>query len=172
MVKQLVRLCTLAVLVSAAAPSLAESASPAFDPVGPRVRGATPKMTGLIDQGVKRSSTFAALVAALNRTRVIVYVQETRQLPGGVDGQLAVMTGHGRQRYLRAQVISGLCLEETLAIVAHELQHALEVAAHEEVTDMKSLAELYERIGFKARPGRFDTLAAQETGKRVRGELG
>ena len=166
------RSCILATLVSFASPVVTEAAAPAYDPVGPRVRGATPEMTRVIEQGIKRSSTFAALVAALNRTRVIVYVQESRELPGGVDGHLAVTTGRNHQRYLRAQVVSGLGLDDTIAIVGHELQHALEVAAHDEVTDAKSLGELYRRIGVEARHGRFDTTAAQATGKRVRVELG
>ena len=158
--------------MSVAVPTFAEPPAPAFDPVGPRVRGATPAMAQVIERGIKRSATFASLVVALNRTKVIVYVQATRDLPGGVDGQLAVTTGQGRQRYLRAQVVAGLGFEETLAIVAHELQHALEVAEHEEVTDAKTLAELYAKIGVQAHGGRFDTIAAQSTGKRVRVELG
>ena len=166
------RSCILATLVSFASPAVTDAAAPAYDPVGPRVRGATPEMTRVIEQGIKRSSTFAALVAALNRTRVIVYVQESRELPGGVDGHLAVTNGRNRQRYLRAQVLSGLGLDDTIAIVGHELQHALEVAEHDEVTDAKSLGELYRRIGIQAPHGRFDTAAAQATGKRVRVELG
>ena len=101
-----------------------------------------------------------------------MYVQETKDLPSGVDGQLAVSNSKGGQRYLRAQVVSGLGLEETISIVGHELQHAIEVAEHEGVRDAKSLAELYQRIGVAARRGRFDTIAAQATGLRVRAELG
>lgn len=164
--------CVFAMLVSCSTPSLAEPAGPTADPVGPRVRGATPKMARLIQDGIRRSATFSALVSALNRTSVIVYVQETRDLPSGVDGQLAVTTGKGPQRYLRAQVTSGLGTAETIAVVAHELQHAIEVAAHAEVRDSRSLAQLYRRIGIEAHRGGYDTVAARVTGWRVRTEVG
>lgn len=173
MLRASVRLCcVLAMIGSCTAPSFAEPTDPAADRIGPRVRGATPRMTRLIAEATRRSVTFASLVAALNRTNVIVYVQETKDLPNGVDGQLAVSSSRGGQRYLRAQVVSGLGLEETISIVGHELQHAIEVAAHEEVHDVKSLAELYQRIGIAAYHGRYDTIAAQATGLRVRMELG
>jgi hypothetical protein len=128
-------------------------------------------MRQLIQTGIRRSATFAALISALNKSNVIVYVQETRDLPPGVDGQLAVTTGLSPQRYLRAQVLSGLGTTEMIAVVAHELQHAIEVAEHDEVRDSHSLATLYKRIGIEARRGHYDTLAAQTTGWRVRVEL-
>lgn len=168
MVRATVRLCCILAIL--AGPAFAQPAGPA-DPVGARVRGATPQMQKLIETGIRRSGTFAALVSTLNKTDVIVYVQETRDLPPGVDGQLAVTTGRSPQRYLRAQVLSGLGTAEMIAVVAHELQHAIEVAEHNEVRDSHSLAALYQRIGIQARRGQYDTLEAQATGWRVRVEL-
>ena len=164
--------CALATFGLCSASSFAEPTDPTADPIGARVRGATPRMARLIEDATRRSSTFASLVTALNRTDVIVYVQETKDLPSGVDGQLAVTTSRGGQRYLRAQVISGLGLKETISIVGHELQHAIEVAEHGEVRDSHSLAALYRTIGLEAPRGRFDTAAARTIGKRVRAELG
>jgi hypothetical protein len=172
MLRARVRLTSIfALLMACSAPALAGPAEPAVDPVGARVRGATPSMQRMIDTGIRRSATFASLVAALNRTNVIVYVQETRDLPAGVDGQLAVSTSKTTQRYLRAQVLTGLGTSEMMVVIAHELQHALEVAAHQEVRDSKTLGELYRKIGVEARRGRYDTLAAQATSVRVRIEL-
>ena len=159
--------CLLAILP---APAFAEPSGP-IDPVGPRVRGATPKMERLIQTGIQRSATFAALISSLNKTDVIVYVQETRDLPPGVDGQLAITTGRSPQRYLRAQVLAGLGTTEMIAVIAHELQHAIEVAEHHEVRDSHSLANLYRRIGLEPDRGRYDTQAAQLAGKQVRNEL-
>ena len=59
-----------------------------------------------------------------------------------------------------------------IAVIAHELQHALEVAEHHEVRDSHALASLYRRIGVEAYRGRYDTQAAQFAGKQVRYELG
>ena len=167
-----VRICFLTTMLALAADAFAIPPAPIYDPVGPRVRGATPQMTKLIREGISRSDTFERLVATLQQYRVIVYVQETRELPPGVDGRLAVSSSQGSFRYLRAQVLSGLSAAETIAIVAHELQHAVEVAQHEDVRDSASLLALYVRIGIQTGHGQFDTLAAKDTGKRVRAELG
>ena len=173
MVRAVVRFCYVLVLsMSWLAHDFAEAHGPAAGPVGPRVRGATPQMTRLIHEGVKRSRTFSSLVSALNQTDVIVYVQERRDLPVGVDGQLTLATAANAQRYLRAQVLSGLGTSETIAIVAHELQHAVEIAQHTDVRDAEALAALYRRIGITAHHGRYDTAAAQAAGSRVRAELG
>jgi hypothetical protein len=59
-----------------------------------------------------------------------------------------------------------------LSVAGHELQHALEVAAHPEVRDAATLGTLYEKIGIgMAHRGRFDTVAAQQAGRKVRNEL-
>ena len=74
--------------------------------------------------------------------------------------------------YLHAQVTSGLRFEELIAIAGHELQHALEVAAHPKVRDGKGMRALYERIGIRTGSfDRYDTAEAQSMGRRVRAEL-
>lgn len=166
--------CLVAALaVNVASTVSAETVGPAIDPVVPRVRGVTPKMQKLIVEGVRRSITFRNLVEALNKSDLVVYLEATNKLPAGLDGRLTFLTSAGGVRYLHAQITGNLALEELIAIAGHELQHAIEVAAHPEVRDAASLAKLYERIGI---PGivknRYDTNAAQSTGKRVRSELG
>ncbi|MEO5897403.1 MAG: hypothetical protein ABIS06_17065 [Vicinamibacterales bacterium] len=166
------RILCLVLLFGIAAAEARAQIDPTSPHIGPHVRGATPAITALITRGIKRSPTFAALVAALNQTDVIVYIERTRSLPSGVDGQLAFSGAAGPLRYLRAQVIIDLEDDAMLAIAGHELQHALEVAAYPEVRDMASLGSLYERIGIgMSRKGRFDTAAAQQAGRKVRSEL-
>lgn len=152
---------------------VAEPATPEADPLRPRVRGISPKMKELIELGSRRSTTFRSLVHAIDRSDLVVYLEAVRDLPAGLDGRLRFLTTASGVRYLHVQVTSGLNVEELIAVAAHELQHALEVAEHPEVRDAAGLAMLYERIGI---PGlvknRFDTVAAQSTGKRVRAELG
>ena len=164
--------CALAVTLFATEQVRANALPAVADPVGARVRGASPQMVKLIQDGVRRSPTFAGLVAALNRSDVIVYVQAQNSLPPGINGHLSVTPGNKRHRYLRIQVLSSLDTIEKIAVVGHELQHAVEVAAHSEVRDEKSLASLYAQIGIEGQRGRYDTTAAQATGVRVRKELG
>jgi hypothetical protein len=144
-----------------------------LDHLGSHVRGATPKIKTLIDEGIRRSPTFKALVDRINRSDVVVYISVSRDLPVGLEGRLSFMASAGSVRYLHAQVLDGLGVDGTIAIAAHELQHAVEVAEHPSVKDIHALATLYQRIGERssAAHNRYDTAAARSTGRRVRQEL-
>ena len=137
-----------------------------------RVRTVDARIAHLIEQGVKRSVTFGDLIAAVNASDVIVYIQRVERLAPSVAGQLMIVPVPNAQRYLRIQLLDHLSPDDTIALIAHELRHVLEVAAAPDVRDQKGLAALYERIG---QPGgmthSFDTRAAQNTGRRVKREL-
>lgn len=143
------------------------------DYLGLHVRGATPKVKALIDEGIRRSPTFKALVERLNNSDVVVYINVTPDLPPGLDGRLSFMTFAGSVRYLHAQVLNGLGVDGIIAVAAHELQHAVEVAEHPEVKTAQGLEVLYQRIGERSSVAhnRYDTPAARSTGRRVRQEL-
>ena len=138
---------------------------------GPHVRGTSPHMSRLLEQAIKQSPTFAALVTALDKTDVIVHVEEVTHMTPGVDGRLTFVVATGDVRYLRAQVLKRGVID-MMSVVGHELQHALEVALASDVRCQASFAGLYNRIGDQpARPDRYDTAAAREAGQRVRREL-
>jgi hypothetical protein len=139
-----------------------------------RVRSTDPVLARLIDSGVRRSHSFAALVLALHETDVIVYVEHVQALPRAVDGLTFLIPSRDHQRYVRVQVRQALHPDETIALLAHELRHALEVASDPSVTTRAAFVALYERIGqaVHGSQNRFDTPAAQEMGRMVRRELG
>jgi predicted ATPase len=61
-----------------------------------------------------------------------------------------------------------------IAMLAHELQHAVEIADTPSIVDEASLAREYARIGYRSRSAHglaFDTKAAVEIGRRVAEEL-
>jgi hypothetical protein len=138
-----------------------------------RVRSMDARITGLLEIGVHRSPTFRHLVRALNATDVIVYLERSRALPTALAGRLLLLPRAGEQRYLRIQVRSDLPALELIALIGHELRHALEIAENPTVRDAPTMLSLYQRIGH-ATPGAehtYDTNAARTTGKRVRLEL-
>jgi len=136
------------------------------------VRGVGPHMTKVIAEGLRRSGTFAQLVLALNRSDVIVYIESGRGLPSTISGRMLLAAGPDGQRYLRIQVAGHTRSNEVIALVAHELRHAIEVAESPEVRDERTLITLYERIGHPVGgTHRYDTAAAQDTGRQVRMEL-
>ena len=163
---------TLLLALTSVDPLFGTATAAAKDPLFPRVRGVTPKMKELIETGIKRSVTFRLLVDQLNKSDVVVFL-ETRDLPASLDGRLVFLTAAAGTRYLHAQLTPGLNMEELIAVAAHELQHAVEVATHPEVRCTDTLRLLYRRIGIpSAVKDRYDTRAAQSTGRRVRAELG
>ena len=125
----------------------------------------------LMRRGYRESRTFASLVMKLQRSDVIVYIEGVPRLPGALEGRMMVMPRAHGYRYVRIQIALRGSPEDSIALLGHELQHAVEVAEALEVIDTDSLARLYQRIGTRSGPHVYDTVAAQETGKNVRREL-
>lgn len=137
-----------------------------------RVRALHPNLMKLISEGVRKSETFHALMQAVERTDVIVYVEASRDMPASLAGRMLIMPSAGAQRFIRVQVRIDMRPNEIIATVAHELRHVLEVAEDETVRDAEGLSTLYKRIGHPvAGSRRYDTVAAQDAGRTVRLEL-
>jgi hypothetical protein len=137
-----------------------------------RVRAADARVQALLVEGVRRSATFTALLTALNRTDVIVYVEKSMVMPKDTIGRLTIVPMAGPYRYLRIHIRADLTPNEAISLIGHEMQHALEVAGHADVRDAGGLIRLYERIGHSSGGEHvYDTIAAQDTGRQVRREL-
>jgi hypothetical protein len=136
------------------------------------VRAVDRAMSSVLAEGMRRSGTFAHLVLALDKSDVIVYIESGRQMPSTIVGRLLLAAGPEGHRYLRIQVTGHPRSNDIIALVGHELRHALEVAESPEVRDEASLIALYERIGHPSTgPHHYDTVAAQDTGRQVKAEL-
>jgi hypothetical protein len=137
------------------------------------VRSQNKSVRQLLKRGVTYSATFRNLMARLERSDVIVYIEEVPRLPGGLEGRMMILPNAHGQRYVRIQLAMRGSPDEAVAVLGHELQHALEVAQEPWVFDQATLAALYQRIGIAAPGGLhvYDTLAAQEIGRIVRREL-
>ena len=137
-----------------------------------RVRSTDARLAKMIELGARRSATFAGLLAAIERTDVIVYIEAAKGMPSKLDGRLLLLPMSNNQRYLRIQLRAGLSREETVPLIGHELQHALEIAAEPEVRDQAGMISLYERIGESSSGVHaYDTAAARSTARQVRTEL-
>jgi hypothetical protein len=137
-----------------------------------RLRSGSARVTKLVRDGIRRSRTFADLVAKIHHSNVIVYVETSFNLSPDMAGRTMLQTVAGGQRYLRVQVKASLQGDQVIAVIAHELLHALEVAADPSVVDDAGLVALYRRIGHASYGASgYDTEAARAIGKRVRDEL-
>lgn len=125
------------------------------------------------DTGYRQSASFRALVDELEASDVIVHVVTVVGLPVGLSGELRFVAGLDDARHVRIHLDWDLSPRQRIAALAHELQHACELARSDAATTAEFRA-LFEAIGTQAFVGnaeRYETPAARETGKRVLIEL-
>jgi DNA-binding PadR family transcriptional regulator len=110
------------------------------------VRTFEPRILALIETGIRRSETFRHLVDTLNASDVIVYIepQQTREALGGYLAH--TVTAGGAFRYLRVKIVTQGAENQRISVLAHELQHAVEVAQAPEARDAESLANVFRRL--------------------------
>ena len=160
----------LSALLVAAAPSpLSETA--VLEAPTRHIRTTDATMRRLLKRGFRGSPSFAALVTRLQRSDVYVYVEEVPRLPGALEGRMMMLPRAHQHRYIRIQIALRGDNEDSVAVLGHELQHAVEVAEAEDVFDQEALARLYQRIGVRGGEHIYDTVAAQQMGRTVRREL-
>jgi hypothetical protein len=138
------------------------------------IRTTDQRLIRLVQDGVRASETFRRLVDRLNRSDVVVYLECS---PGSQssDGRLTFISSVAGLRYVHVRVARLPAADVQIALIGHELQHAVEIADAPGVVDSRSLAREYQRIGFlspRITPGvSFDSDAAVEAGNRVLREL-
>jgi hypothetical protein len=135
-----------------------------------RVRhaGVAPYLRDAIDG----SAAIRRMVAILDASDVIVYFELQPALPLTLRAGVSFAGAGGRFRYLRVALNPGNTRGETLAMIGHELQHAVEIAAAPEVRSTAALRRFYKRIGMAGGTAEtWDTQAAREMGRRVTREI-
>jgi len=137
------------------------------------VRLLTPGLEGVLDAGYRNSLTFRALVDALEQSDVVVYVTTGTQA-AGVIGTTQFVARGGATRYLRVTLAREVNGDAAVALLGHELQHALEIANAGSVVDARSVEALYRAEGECVQVGpvrRYDTPAARDVERRVLTEI-
>jgi hypothetical protein len=137
-----------------------------------RVRSSDPALAALIDRAAAHSATFQRLQASIERGHGIVYV-EAGSCGHGVRACLKMwMETVAPNRFLRialdARKIGSDA--ETMGLIGHELQHAVEALSESGVTDGVSLYNFFRRLA-PTDNGRFETTAALHAGDDVEDEL-
>lgn len=135
-----------------------------------RLRPQSPRIRAWLERGLDRSPTVRALAARIARSDVIVYLEVAPRLDSGVAACVTWMGATPGARYVRVSVRPTLREADGIAMVAHELQHVVEVIEHPEVQSSGALIALYERIGQRSgSSGRtWDTAAAFAAGTTAR----
>jgi hypothetical protein len=132
-------------------------------------------LRAFVDEAARRSPEVRALIDQLEDLNVTVYIRVRAFDQIDLDGQIALLAEATSHRYLIIELACGRMATSQMATLGHELFHATEIAAEPSAVDARSLAALYERIGFrtgnKAGQQTFETAAAAAAGERARREL-
>lgn len=111
-----------------------------------------------------------ALVHDLGATNVIVHIQFSRDLPSGIAGTTRFVVSCGGYRYLRITIGVSLPEVDRAPILAHELQHAWEIA-HSHADEIDDVRQMLELAGYQTRENFFETGKAVKVERMVREEL-
>ena len=133
------------------------------------------ELRALVVQAMRASPTVRALIERINASNVVVYVLCESDPNARTGGRLNFVGAGGDVRYVAIRLKKFSSRAVRIAMLAHELQHAVEIADTPSIVDEESLVRAYERMGnskFNA-DGRmtFDTSSAVETGYRVLAEV-
>ena len=159
----------LALLLSLALPE--QSAAQA----GPHLRVLDHVLKAVLDRGMAQSPTLQKLVAEIETTRILVFAECSMRMPSGVGGRMNFVTNANDYRFVRIAVDCMLTERWQITLLAHELQHALEIGRNPDVVDVEAMESLYEEIGYPtSREGgirHFETEAAIVIQRAVEREL-
>ena len=141
----------------------------------PHVRALDASMRAAMSSGMKGSPLFRELVAQLEDSDLIIHLESDCTMRDRVQGKLLFVTAAGGVRYLRVRIGCAVSGVRQVAILGHELRHAVEVAEAPWVVDESTMAEEYRRIGFPSRGdaggSSFESRAAIDAGERILRDL-
>ena len=127
-----------------------EAAPNASLPSWPRdshVRSSDPRLLKILGDGIARSPTLRDLLGVLNRSDVIVYIESRGRMRTGFSAYLVhQLVSAGSHRYLKVVVRRELVRDHLTGAMAHELQHAREVAEATTVRSSADMRALFKRL--------------------------
>jgi len=118
------------------------------------------------------SATLDCLIRTAESSGAVIYIDEAEADHNDWGGRTIFTGASGGYIYLRIE-LHRLRPNDTAALLAHELQHTLEIVSSG-VTTSEEVADLYKRIGVESRGRRlrqFDTEAAIRAGRATLAEL-
>lgn len=134
----------------------------------PCIRLADPRQQNLLVQGLIKSPTFARVAAAVCRTDAIVYVELSYTMRSSVGGTCQLVVATPANRFLRVYLNARLLNRaETVAVLAHELEHAGEIGRAPWVREPRDVTRLQRTLA----PGRTHSPEADRVEVQVLREV-
>ncbi len=146
-------------------------------PVGaaPHVRPETDDALAMLRELTTHSPTAWHLVESIEQSNIIVYIRHRVFTATTLNGRIGLLRSEQTTSFLILELAAGRPTVEQLVALAHELQHAAEIASLGCAVSPAGLAEYYTAIGEatspRGEPRTFETQAALKTSIQVRREL-
>jgi hypothetical protein len=113
-----------------------------------RVRSRQGVTTTLLGNAYDRSPTVRSLIERILDSNATVIVQLGTCKNGRIRGCVVNVSGSWQARHIWITVDAHANENALLATIAHELQHAVEIAEHPDVYNAASVVRLYRRLAF------------------------
>ena len=139
----------------------------------PHLRPADAADSALVADAVARSSTVRALADRLKETDLVAYVRVSPSRRGAGDSSISFLGRSRVQRFMVITINRDLALDRQVALIGHELQHAVDMSRVSWVSSPAHLHAYLATTGWKsAYPERvFETYSALRTERQVSREL-
>jgi hypothetical protein len=135
------------------------------------VRAMQKEGAALLSEGMAHSPSFRRLVNRIEQSHVIVYIDVRPDMRPGVGGSLRFLAESATDRFLRIQLSRSVARLWQVALLGHELQHAVEVAEAPVIHSAGDLRMLYRQIGVRTGADTYDSIAARQAGFTIREEI-
>jgi hypothetical protein len=142
----------------------------------PHLRILDGPLKSLFEHGLIQSPTLRELADKVEAAPILVFVEGDIRMSERLGARLQFVTSVDGVRYVRVDINCTLAPRRQIALLAHELQHALEIAERPDIVDIEAMESMYEDIGFQSfengRHRSFETRAAIDVQEIVDRELG
>ena len=137
-----------------------------------RVRCLDREARKLLEAAMAVSPTIVRMVTDLQSSDLIVGIETEVLKKKGLKGDTRVTSAAPAVRHVRIRVGIPDNQSSLIAVLGHELQHAVEIAGAPDVRDAATQRAHYLRIGYEpVGRGYYETEAALETGRQVSSEV-
>jgi hypothetical protein len=133
-----------------------------------RIRPMDPKAAAVLAEGQRRSPTVRSLLAAIDRSDLIVYVRT--RFPAD-PGETEFLSRTPAARYLRISMNVTETETRLVPVLGHELRHAVEIASDPTIVSASALESFYRSSGDATADNGYCTDAARQVTGIVREEM-
>ena len=139
----------------------------------PHLRPLNQTSGALMANAQQKSATVRELIDTLEASNLVAYVYVTPLTKDSAESGLRFLGSSKVQRFVLITISDDSTADRRIELLGHELQHAVEVASREWVSDDADYQRLISMVGWRdsTRARGYETTAANRTESRVRRDV-